>query len=143
MNLKGVCFHGGDVPNADFPHFIVIMSDTSPEGKVLLVPLSSIKFHSNSNFRYKNIPCKYYDNACVFDGTEIKDEDGRFVLSKPSFARYEWAQEIDSSEILQKQLHGIYKYKCNVSCEVLKKLQQGARISKEIKPYFSKYFAYF
>lgn len=143
MDLKGVCFHGGDVPNCDFPHFIVLISDQNPEGKVLLVPISSIKFNASSKYYYKDIPCKYYDDSCVFEGTEIKDDDGSFVLSKPSFARYEWANEVSASLVLQKQLQGIYKYKCKVSEEVLLRLQQGARKSKELRPYFAKYFEYF
>lgn len=143
MPLKGVCFYGGDVPNANSPHFIVIISDRAPDNKVLLVPISSIKFNASSNFQYKGIPCKYYDDACVFDGTEIIADNGRPVLTKPSFARYEWALEVDAGLIFGKQLEGIYQYKCNVSETVLKRLQEGAKISQEIKPYFAKYFAYF
>lgn len=143
VDLKGLCFHGGDVPNTDYPHFIVIASDNNPEGKVLVVPFSSIKFNSTADYQYKGIPCKYYDDACVLDGNEIIDDNGKPVLNRPSFVRYEWALEIETSAVFTKKLHGIYRYKCRVPQDVLKRVQDGAKCSKEIKPYFSKYFSYF
>lgn len=137
-----MCFHAEDVPAFGFPHFIVLISDAC-EDKALVIPISSIKFSGNAKYKYKNKSCKYYDDACVFDGTELSDDNGRAILTKPSFARYEWALEIDKTEIFKKQLDKVYSYKGYVTPQVLKALQDGAKKSKELKPYFNKYFPFF
>lgn len=141
--FKGQCFFAGDVPNSQFPHFIVLISDKDPQNRILFIPLSSIKFSSTANYEYKGKPCKYYDDACVFEEEDIFDQKGKPVLTKPSFARYEWAEEIQINEVWNKKLSGIYKYKTKLSPEQLKRIQDGAKKSKELKPYFKKFFDYF
>jgi hypothetical protein len=143
MTLKGFCFFAEDCPKAGFPHVVVVISSENENGKSLLVPISSIKFLSTGQYKYKNISCKYYDEACVFDGNEIVDEKGRHVLNKPSFARYQWAQEVGSREIIFKQLSKIYRYRCKVTDVVMKKMQNGAKLSEELIPIFDKYFDLF
>lgn len=141
--FKGQCFFADDVPNPLFPHFIVLISDKDPQNKILLIPLSSIKFLPKANFKYKGKPCKYYDEACVFEEKEILDSKGNPVLTKPSFARYEWAEEIQVNDVWKKKFSGIYKYKAKLSAEQLKRIQDGAKKSKELKPYLKKFFDYF
>lgn len=110
----------------------MIASDEMPDGKVLVLPISSIK------------PDKYHDKSCEFDVDEIKDmETGKNLLSKPSYVRYNAAVEVPSSVILNKQIRQIYKYKCKISDDVLVKIQEGAKISDEFVDYFKKYFDYF
>lgn len=131
MDFNGICFLADDVPNSGYPHFIVIISKTSLENKVLLVPISSIK------------PNKYYDNACVLDENDIIADDEKSVLSKPSFIRYQWAQESDIKSIVDKKFSGMYRYKCKITNNILLKIQDGARKSKELAPYLKKYFIFF
>jgi hypothetical protein len=143
MTLKGVCFFAADYPNPQYPHIVIALSDDDEQGNVLLVPISSIKFSNNGTSEYKNVRCTYYDMACVFAGNEITDDTGRYVLTKPSFARYQWAREIPHKEVTLKQLEKIYQYRCTVSDSVLKSLQKGAKVSKEMAPMYRKYFKFF
>jgi hypothetical protein len=132
MDFNGTCFLADDVPlNSTIPHFIVIFSKTLPNNKVLLVPISSIK------------PDKYYDKACVLNENDIIDENGKSILSKPSFVRYQWAQESDIRSIMDKKFNGMYRYQCKIANSVLLKIQDGAKKSKELKPYLKKYFDFF
>ena len=131
MNVKGSCLLAFDIPTQNSKHYIVIASDEMPDGKVLILPISSIK------------PNKYHDSSCEFDVDEIKNEIGQNLLSKPSYIRYNEAREISSSIILNKQIQKIYKYKCKISDEVLLKIQNGAKHSDEFADYFKKYFDYF
>ncbi|MDR1007063.1 MAG: hypothetical protein LBL65_00670 [Campylobacteraceae bacterium] len=131
MDFSGSCFFAEDVPNSNFPHFIVIISKASPDNQALLVPISSIK------------PNKYYDNACVLNEKDIVADNEKNVLHKPSFIRYQWAQEIDIKSIIDKKFNGIYHYQCKVSKDVLLRIQKGAKKSKELVPYFKKYFDFF
>ena len=142
MKCKGVCFFAS-VPNAEAPHYIVIASDADLNGEMLLIPISSIKFSDHSRFSYKGEPCKYYDDACTFDVGDIKADNGRDVIVKPSFARYEWAQAIGQSSLLAKQVKGDFSYKCAVSDEILKRIQDGAKKSKELAPVYKKFFDWF
>ncbi len=141
--FKGQCFFAGDVPNPQYPHFIVLVSDKDPRNRVLLIPLSSIKFSSTAKYKYKGKPCKYYDSACVFEENELTDANGNKILTKPSFARYEWAEEIFINDVWSKKLSGIYQYKSKLTSEQLHRIQEGAKKSKELKPYFQKFFDYF
>jgi hypothetical protein len=142
-NIKGCCFYATDFPEPNYPHIIVVISGVKSDGKVLFVPISSIKFVSGGKYEYKGVPCKYYDDSCIFTGNEIVREDGRPILNKPSFARYQWANEIRPADIIKKQLDKIYKYRCIVNSDVLKSLQNGAKISDNLEPIFQKYFDFF
>lgn len=131
MNVKGYCLWAYDIPEPKNPHYIVIASDEMPDGKVLILPISSIKEN------------KYHDKACEFDIEEIKDSENTNLLSKKSYIRYNEAREISSSVILSKQIKNIYQYKCKLSPENLQKIQTGAKISEELPQYFQKYFEFF
>lgn len=99
MHCKGVCFFA-DVPNAEAPHYIVIVSDANAD-------------------------------------------DGRDVIVMPSFARYEWAKAIKQSEVAKRQLMQSFRYKCIVSDEILRRIQNGTKTSKELPPIFRKFFKIF
>jgi hypothetical protein len=143
MNLKGYCFFASDCPEKGAPHTAVIISAPDKNKRSLLIPLSSVKFLVTGSYRYNGTRCKYYDAACVFEGDEIGDEKGRLVLNKPSFARYRWAREVDSHEVILKQLSKIYEYRCQVTDVVLQSMQNGAKISKELPSKFHQYFSFF
>lgn len=131
MNVKGYCLWAFDIPTPNNPHYIVISSDEMPDGNVLVLPISSIKEN------------KYHDTACEFAIDDIKDDNNMNLLSKPSYIRYNEAREIPTSVILGKQIQKIYRYKCKISNNVLKKIQDGANKSDEFAEYFKKYFDYF
>lgn len=131
MNVKGYCLLAFDIPEPNNKHYIVIASDEMPDGKVLILPISSIKKD------------KYHDSSCEFEVDEIKNEEGKNLLSKPSYIRYNEAREVSSAIILSKQIQHIYKYKCKISNDILHKIQEGAKQSDEFAEYFKKYFDYF
>ena len=63
MNVKGFCLWASDYPKPNDAHYIVISSDEMPDGKVLVLPISSIKEN------------KYHDNSCELSIESIKDEN--------------------------------------------------------------------
>lgn len=136
VNYKGYCLWADDVPDPLAPHYIVITSDLNPAGLVLVCAISSVKYKLDGT-------AKYHDTACLIHPGDILDEQGRSVITKPSFVRYQYACEMESNELLLKQLAGKYKYKCKISDELLKRIQDGAKISVELEPRFRKYFDYF
>lgn len=136
MDYKGYCLWADDIPNTDAPHYIVIASSENPEGKVLVVAISSIKYRENGSE-------KYYDKACILSENDIIDDKGNNVLSRPSFIRYEYAVEIVHKDLLKKQFNNHYRYKCKISDDLLKRIQDGAKISQELEPRFCKYFNFF
>lgn len=142
MKCKGVCFFAS-VPNATVPHYIIIASDPDLDGEMLLIPISSIKFSDHSKFSYNGQSCKYYDDACTFDVGDIKADNGKNIIIKPSFARYEWAQIISQNNLLTRQVVRDFSYKCVVSDEILKRIQDGAKKSKELAPVYKKFFDWF
>lgn len=138
MMLKGTLFWAEDIPAEGVPHFAVIVSQENEHGEVLIIPISSIKFSKTGQMEYNGQRCKYYDNACV-----ITPEDIPGIIKKPSFARYQYATVSSNFEFLKKQLQSIFKYKGNVSEELLIRIQNGAKISKEIPERYKKFFDFF
>jgi hypothetical protein len=124
VNFKGFCFFA-PVPTPDIPHFIIIISETSPQGKALLVPISSIKNN------------KYYDKSCELNKNDIA------VLSKPSYIRYEKATEIEVNNITVNIFSKKYQHQCKISDTVLLRIQNGAKKSNEFAPVYKKYFDLF
>lgn len=83
MGLTG-CLFFSDIPNREHPHFAVIVFEL--DNRVLIIPISSIKFNENGKMSYDNRKCKYYDPSCVITEKDIPE-----VITKPSFVRYQWA----------------------------------------------------
>lgn len=136
MVYKGYCFWASNIPNPIAPHFIIITSDAMPDNFVMLVVVSSIKYRSDGTE-------KYYDKSCVLNVGDIIDNNGRNVITKPSFIRYCYTTEINASEIIKNQFKSVYKYKCKISNSLLKRIQDGAKVSPELEEHFKKYFNYF
>ena len=136
MDYKGYCLWADDVPNPEAPHYIVITSSENPDGLVLVVAISSIKYRADGSE-------KYYDKACVLNIGDIVDDSGRSIITKPSFIRYEYAIEMKSQDILSKQFTNQYKYKCKISEELLHRIQDGAKTSQELEPRFQRFFDFF
>jgi hypothetical protein len=138
MGLDGCCFLAPDEPNEGYPHFIIVMLTIND--KALIVPISSIKFGATYGYKYDGKSCKYYDDACTLDMSDIVDDNGKYILKKPSFVRYQWAKEVTASSILKKRLKSIYSFKCRISQALLTRIRDGAKRSKELKRGFKEYF---
>ena len=102
----------------------------------MIVAISSIKYKSDGTERY-------HDKACLLSVGDIVDESNNFIITKPSFIRYEYAIDMTTKDILSKQFTNRYKYKCKISDELLGRIQEGAKNSKELEPRFQKYFDFF
>lgn len=136
MDYKGYCLWADDIPDTTAPHYIVIASSEDENGYVLVLAISSIKYRSDGS-------PKYYDPACVLNAGDIVDDTGKNVITKPSFVRYQYAVEMLPQAIFAKQLGRCYRYQCKISAALLKRIQDGARISAELEPRFRKYFDLF
>lgn len=136
MNYKGYCLWADDIPNAKAPHYIVIASKKNEEGFVLVLAISSIKYNQDGS-------SKYYDTACKVNIGDITDNDGNNIITKPSFVRYQYAVEMHQDAIFTKQIKRKYRYKSKLSDDLLKRIQNGAKISTELEPRFRKYFDFF
>lgn len=145
MDLSGYCFWAKNYPEEDSTsHYIVIASNTNAEGKALVVPISSVKFlDCYSRYKLDGKFCKRYDEACVIRENEItKSTNGNSLITKPSFIRYDWAKEVDIAKILENKDENL-KLKNTISPDLLKRIQDGAKISEELEPRFEKYFHLF
>ena len=136
MDYKGYCLWADDVPNPEAPHYIVITSSANPNDMVMVVAISSIKYKTDGAE-------KYHDKACLLSVGDIVDDKGRPIITKPSFIRYEYAIDVRTKDILSKQFGNKYRYKCKISEELLKRIQDGAKISEDLEPRFQKYFDFF
>lgn len=139
MNIKGTCYFS-KIHNK---HVIVVISDTSKDNKALIIPLSSIKFSENGNYIYNGRKCNRYDDSCTLDSDDIIANNGQNVLNRPTFALYKLADEMVINEINLSQIKSLLEYRCIVSNDVLKKLQDGAKKSDRLEERFYKYFDLF
>ena len=136
MDYKGYCLWADDVPNPEAPHYIVITSSANHDDMVMVVAISSIKYKTDGSE-------KYHDKACLLFASDIVDDNGKSIITKPSFIRYEYAIDMKTKDILSKQFSDKYRYKCKISDELLKRIQNGAKTSQELEPRFQKYFDFF
>ena len=79
----------------------------------------------------------------TIENTYIVDENGKNIITKPSFVRYQYTTELNVDTLLMKQVSSIYKYKTKISDELLKRIQLGAQKSLELEPRWKKYFNLF
>lgn len=134
-NLKGSCFFaGGSSPFCE--HLMVVVSEQY-DGYALAVPISSVRYNPDGSFS------RYVDQSCVFEVDDIKTPEGRNVLTKKSFVLYKEAKEIVCSQMMYDQLKKIYEYRCNVTPEILQRIQDGAKNTYNLEGRFEKYFDFF
>lgn len=134
--IKGCCYWTDDIPSEEAPHYIIISSDTLSDGLVLVVAISSIKYNERGEK-------KFYDTACELSVDDIKTESGECVLTKASFVRYQYALELYEKDIIERTFSGRYQFKCRISDDLLKRIQDGAIKSRELSPrYKKKYFSF-
>lgn len=139
MNIKGTCYFS----KLHNEHIIVIISDKNKHNQVLLIPLSSIKFIENGKHEYNNKKCMPYDSACTLNTGDIISEKGVNVITRPTYALYKRAEEININTLNLSQLNGILEYRCKVDNSILKQLQNGAKLSHNLQERFYKYFDLF
>lgn len=139
MKIKGTCFfskkHNG--------HIIVFISEANAENKALLVPLSSIKFTEEGSDTYENNRCRPFDHSCVLNKGDIISNNNIDVLTKPTYVFYKRAEELPIKDIVGLQFNSDFEYRCDVSSDVLEKIQEGAKNTSRLQERFYKYFSYF
>lgn len=136
MDYKGYCLWASDIPSQEAPHYIIVVSNQTPNKEYLVVVISSIKYREDGT-------TKYYDPACVLSVDDIKDGQGKNVLTKPSFIRYQFALAMPVNMLLEKQIFAGYTVKCQISDTLLQRIQEGARESKELPIRLKRFFDYF
>ena len=136
MDYKGYCLWASDVPAIGVPHYVIVSSGRDDDDNYLIVAISSIKYKPDWTPRY-------FDESCVINVDDLKDENGNNILNKPSFARYQYSCVKSGKELLQKQISRGYSCKCKVSEELLRRIQKGAMISKDLPDDYKRFFAYF
>ena len=139
MDYKGCCIWASDIPDEEHPHYIVVISSPDEDGLVLIALISSIKFKSDGRFAYDGQKCQYYDKSCLLEEGCITEH----IPSKPSFVAYKWSEAVKADDLFQKQVLSVYKYKANISEDLLRKIQDGAKASGQIEERFEKYFELF
>lgn len=102
-------------------HRCFIISDISSENKYLAVNVSSV--YSDDG----------YDNACIITENDL----AKFIYKRP-FIYYRYADEVDCEIILDDKTT-IY----TITDDLLKKIQNGAKISKFFPRKYKKYFDLF
>ena len=138
MKITGNCYFAKNFPGEDCSHLIIVVA--SREDRLLVVPISSIKFTETGIMKHEGRRCKYYDNSCVFHEEELILNPGKFILNKPSFIRYQWAKDIFVETMKEKLSLQKYELKGKISKEILERIKEGAKISKEIEPRFVEFF---
>ena len=127
MNYTGCCFFAKDVPTNECPHLVIVAIDNGSD--IILVPISSIKLG------------KYYDRSCEIDLDDLPpSNNGRSILTKKSFVRYQWTLKTTRKVLENKQNKGIYEIRCRVGPNLIEKIRQGALISEEIEPVYRSFF---
>lgn len=107
-----------------YKHLRIVISDMANNGRALVVPISTV--HSQTQL---------YDKSCIL----LKGEHS-FLTEDKSYAFYARAEALSQRDLdeLAKQ-HKLIAYE-NVSPDLLKRLQDGARISDQLPEYLMKYF---
>jgi len=106
-------------------HLKIVISDPDPEDMVLVVSVSTIR---------KGVP---HDTSC-----ELHVAEHPFIKD-PSYISYYYAMELSSVKILQEKFKGLIVLKEDVSVDLLKRIQEGARYSKFLPKYLRKFFDFF
>lgn len=128
---KGKAFQGiiDESPKGEFyKHLRIVISDVNAEtGRALAIPISTV--HSER--------IKYDDSCLLFKG------EHEFLTEEKSYANYARANAISQKDINElKQRNKLIEYK-DVSEELLKRLQEGARKTEFLEMNLVKYFADF
>ena len=121
--MKGSCFWRKD-DDSENTHLRIIISDSDPDGMVLLVGISSIKTGRE-------------DTSCILEAGDHK------CIKHRSYIRYDKAIEINQKKLLSEKFKGLLIFKENFNAPLLLRIQNGAKSSLALPGKFRKYFDYF
>lgn len=117
MKVKvGECFY-----NDEKIHFVIAVVEK--ENKILMVSITS----------------KDYDKTCKLETDDIIDNNGKEILTHTSYISYKNIYEFEGFKTFEK-FREIYKYKCDIEPELLKRIQNGAKKSKFTNRKFKRFF---
>lgn len=107
-----------------YRHLRIVISDISDNERALVIPISTI--HSKT---------QKYDASCI-----LKKGEHSFLTEEESYAFYARAEALcqkDIDELARKGKLILYE---DVTPELLKRLQDGARVSEQLPQYLMRYF---
>lgn len=107
------------------PHLQFIISDPDPDDYVLVV--NSTTYYNTGR----------EDKSCLLNHGDHKK------IKHLSYIAYNWAEEVNITELLNDKLKRIIDFQDNLSKEVLIRIQEGAKESKRLPKRFKKYWQYF
>ncbi len=106
-------------------HLKIVISDPDAEDMVLVVSVSSI----TQKYRY--------DDSC-----ELNAEDHPWIKHQ-SFIAYQHCTELNRTRILNEHFHGEIIMKEDITDELLRRIQDGAKKTKFLALKYKKYFQFF
>ena len=113
------------LPTEKKTHIRFIISDPDENNNVLVVNMTT--FHNNGR----------EDTSCILD---IGDHP---KIEHKSWLNYAESEELHILKLTEGSIRRIIPFDSNISDEVLKKIQQGARKTSQLAKKFRKYFKHF
>jgi hypothetical protein len=123
MPFKGLAFWADFETPRKNEHLYFVISDKCDDGTVLAVNLTTLR--------------KYSDNSCILGVSD------HISINRPSCIMYRKAIAVNGEAILNSIMTRNFSPAPPVSSKTLKKIQDGAKKSKQLPYKFKKYFSYF
>lgn len=80
-----------------------------------------------------------FDKSCELSVDDIIDNMGNHILKHTSYICYKFAFEFEGYKTFE-QFRRCYDYRCDITQELLERIQKGARTSRFLPKKFKKYF---
>lgn len=122
--FKGKSFLDEPIPIKNVRHLRIVISDPNENNEFLTVSVDTLR-------------SEYQDKSCVIEPGEHK-----FIRHK-SFVNYKYARVISFAKIVNGEKAGLFIRKENVSAELLLRIQNGAKISRNLRNEFRSWFSLF
>jgi hypothetical protein len=123
MPFKGLAFWARFEKSLIHEHLYFVISDKCDDGTVLAVNLTTLR--------------DYSDNSCILG------ENDHPSIKHSSFIMYRKAIAVNGEDIFNNIRAKNFSPAPPVSSKTLKKIQDGAKKSKQLPYKFKKYFSYF
>jgi len=107
-----------------YKHLRIVISNMADNGRALVIPISTV--HSKTQL---------YDKSCIL----YKGEHS-FLTEEKSYAFYGRAEALSQKDLDELSRYGKLIVYEDVSDDLLKRLQDGARKSDQLPQYLMKYF---
>lgn len=121
--MKKTTFFREGPENEPIPHLHIVISDPNENGEVMVVNISSCK--------------ERYERSCVLEAGEHPQ------ITKKSYIPYKYAKKMNQKIFLTDRFRRLITVKEDISDSVLKKIQEGAKISPRLESGFKSYFNFF